>query len=94
MPHATVARDSIASTELDSAGTIILIYADLVRSSAHLPHLIHRVRQRAPGARIVAGLWPSAADPIPYEALCDRIGADVVCRSLAEMAAALGNSIP
>lgn len=56
--HAAVSREEIIRLDLTGVSIIVLPYLEPASSPAHLQYLIKRLRQKAPAARIIAGLWP------------------------------------
>ena len=61
---------------------IVLGYAELSQSSAHLRYLIKRLRQRAPDAEIVSGLWAKDEAALNDAGIQKSIGADRYVGSL------------
>ncbi len=68
-------REAISGLDLSGIDTILICYLELVGSPAQLRFLVRRLRQRAPQARLIAGLW-SAISEIPGEDVRALIGAD------------------
>jgi predicted PurR-regulated permease PerM len=58
IPHTSVSRELIAQLDLSSVKVIAVCYLELGGAPAHLRYLLRRIRQRAPHAAIIAGLWP------------------------------------
>ena len=58
VPNAEVSRERIATLDLAGADVIAISYLEVTGSPARLRYLIRRLREHAPGARIVVGLWP------------------------------------
>ncbi|WP_083671885.1 AI-2E family transporter [Sphingomonas montana] len=74
--HAAVSRAAIGTLDLSGVAVVALCHLDLAGTPAHLRYLVRRVRQRAPDARIVVGLW-AAGDPVPDDAEAARqVGGD------------------
>ncbi|UPG72667.1 hypothetical protein MVG78_00225 [Roseomonas gilardii subsp. gilardii] len=63
---------------------ICLSYLDLSGSPAHLRYLLRRLRQKAPGAPVVVGLWDAKDEVLRDAALRGAIGAEHYTTSLAE----------
>ncbi|HEX7820603.1 MAG TPA: AI-2E family transporter [Sphingobium sp.] len=89
IPNSALSRDAIGTLDLNDADVIALTYLHLSGTPPHLPHLIRRLRQRAPGARIVVGLWPAEGPPTDAAILQQKTGADDHCHSLHGMMAAI-----
>ena len=82
--HAAVSRDAIAQLDLSGVRVIVLSYLELAGSPAHLRYLIRRLRQQAPDAAVVVGLWPEGEQALANADVQRAIGADRYVRSLAE----------
>jgi hypothetical protein len=54
-----------------------LSYLDIAGSPAHLRYLIRRLRQHAPGAPIILGLWPVGDPTVQDPKVQQMVGADV-----------------
>ena len=80
--HQAVTRPEIATLDLFGATTIIISYLELNGSPAHLRFLVRRLRQKAPHARIVVGLWPEGEAALSDEAIQQTLGADDYVGSL------------
>ena len=63
IPHAAASRDAVAQLHLADVAVVAVSCLDLNGVPAHLRYLIRRLRERAPHAALVAGLW-DAGDPI------------------------------
>jgi predicted PurR-regulated permease PerM len=84
IPHRAVSREAIDSLDLTGIGVVAISYLQLAGSPAHLRYLIRRVRQRAPEARIIVGLWPEGEAAMSDAEIQHLIGADVYVGSLAQ----------
>ena len=82
--HSAVARDRIAQLDVADIAVILLSYLDMTGASSHLRYLIKRLRQHAPQATIIVGLWPGDAGDDESNARLNAIGADVYVKSLRE----------
>ena len=80
--NAQVSRETIAQLDLAGMAVITVSYLELVGSPAELRYLIKRVRQRAPGAKILVGLWPEGEAALSDAAIQRAIGADTYVGSL------------
>lgn len=58
IPHADVSRERLSRLDLADVAVIVLSYLDLAGATPHLRYLVKRLRQHAPQATIVVGLWP------------------------------------
>lgn len=82
LPHAAVSRANVGSLEVREVAMICISYLEISGSPAHLRYLIRRLRQKAPEARILVGLWPAEDAILTDEALRAMIGADDYVTSL------------
>jgi hypothetical protein len=83
IPYRSVSREALAALDLSNVSVIALTYLDLSGSPAHLRYLIARLRQRAPGASIILGLWPGESE-LADPAIQKVVGADRYVASLRE----------
>lgn len=82
IPNAAVDRQTIAGLDVSGIEVIALSYLELAGSPAQLRYLIRRLRQRAPSARIVVGLWPQGEAALGNSDIQQAIGADRYTGSL------------
>ena len=82
-------REAIPMLDLHDVAVIAISYLELTGSPAQLRYLIKRLRARAPGARIVVGLWPQGEAAMTDAAIQRAIGADRYAGSLADALAAI-----
>ena len=82
--HAAVSREAIGSLDLGGIRVVAISYLQLAGSPAHLRYLIRRVRQRAPEATIIVGLWPEGEAAMSDAEIQHAIGADAYVGSLAQ----------
>jgi hypothetical protein len=61
---------------------IVISYLKLTGTPAHVRHLIALLRQRAPQAAIVLGLWPKGESILSDRATQQTVGADYYVDSL------------
>ena len=80
--NAQVARDAIAGLDLSDVRVVAVSYLELAGSPAELRYLIKRLRQRAPSARIVVGLWPEGEAALTDAGIQRAVGADAYVGSL------------
>ena len=96
VPYALASREGIAQLDLSVVQVTILSYLELAGAPAHLRYLIRRLRQRAPHAVLIAGLW-FQVDPVMTDAQQQKVvGADGYVASMREALdaalAVLGNA--
>lgn len=89
LPLAGVAREAVASLDLERFDTIIFSYLGL---SGTPLRLIRRLRQRAPAARILVGPWTETAVP-PHDSTEAPV-ADGYYRSLEDLMEAVLAQVP
>ncbi len=75
-------RDAIGSLDLAGVDTVVISYLELSGSPADLRYLIKRLRQRAPAARVIVGLWPEGEAVLTDAGIQRAIGADLYAGSL------------
>ncbi len=71
-----VARGAIASLDASGVAIICVSYLEAGGNPSTLRYLMRRLRTRAPGAQILAGLWQADAATLADERLRSAIGAD------------------
>jgi predicted PurR-regulated permease PerM len=81
--NAAVARDAIAALDLTGIAVIAISYLEVTGSPAQLRYLVRRLRRRAPGAKIVVGLWPQGEAALGDAAIQRALGADRYVGALA-----------
>jgi predicted PurR-regulated permease PerM len=95
VPHTFAAREMVAQLDLSAVKVITVSDLELPGASAHLRYLIRRLRQRAPHAALIAGLWPQGEAVVTDAQVQKALGADRYVASLREAIdatlAALGN---
>jgi predicted PurR-regulated permease PerM len=84
VPHTDVSRDRIPRFDLSATSVIALSYLDMTGSLSHLRYLVRRLRQHAPGARIIVGLWPAGDVDAGNVSRREAIAADQYVGSLRE----------
>ena len=80
--HGATSRGEISRLNMADISTIIISYLELTGSPAHLRFLIRRLRQKAPDARIVVGLWPEGEAALSDVSIQTTLGADQYVGSL------------
>ena len=78
-----VSRDEIGSLDLTGVDVIAVSYLEVTGSPAQLRYLVRRLRERAPGAKIVVGLWPQGEAALSDAQIQHALGADRYVGSLA-----------
>ena len=86
IPHDAASRTAIGGLDLANAAVVVLSYLELAGSPAHLRYLIKRVRQRAPAATLIVGIWPEGEAVLGNDDIRRAVGADDYVRSLREAA--------
>ena len=90
IPHEAATRARISQLDLSGVTVIVLAYAELTQSPAHLRYLIKRLRNRAPAAQIVAGLWAKNETALDDPVVQQAIGAD---RNVSSLQAAVDETL-
>ena len=80
-----------ASLDLSGVDVIALSYLELTGSPAQLRYLVRRLRTRAPGARIIVGLWLQGEATLSDAQIQLTLGADRYVGSLAAAMEAVGD---
>jgi hypothetical protein len=89
IPARAVSREGIASLDLAGIDVIAVSYLEVKGSPARLRYLVRRLRERAPAARIVVGLWPQGEAALSDAQIQRTLGADRYVGSLASALAAI-----
>jgi predicted PurR-regulated permease PerM len=87
--HEAAARGAIVNLDLAGIDTIVISYLELTGAPAQLRFLIRRLRQKAPNARIIVGLWLRDEPALDDSAVQTTIGADAYVSTLTAAAAAV-----
>jgi predicted PurR-regulated permease PerM len=80
--HDAVSREAIGSLDLSGVSVLVLSYIELAGTPAHLRYLIRRLRQRAPHATVIVGLWPEGEEVLANADIQRAVGADHYVGSL------------
>ncbi len=83
-PYAAASRDAIAQMDMQGVAMVCISYLDISGTPSHLRYLLRRLRQRAPGVRVLVGLWPAGEEVLRNERLRAAIGATDYAISLRE----------
>ena len=94
IPHGAASREEIDRLDLSGVQTILLSYLELSGTPAHLRYLIRRLRQKAPQATIVVGLWAEGEPAVSDPAIQQVVSADRYLTSLRDAAAAMEVILP
>ena len=94
IPHGAASREEIDRLDLSGVQTILLSYLELSGTPAHLRYLIRRLRQKAPEATIVVGLWAEGEPAVSDPAIQQVVSADRYLTSLRDAAAAMAVNLP
>jgi hypothetical protein len=89
LSYASVSREGIAQLDLSGVTAIVVLYLDMEGTPAHLRYLIRRLRQRAPHATLLAGLWLRDDEALHDPRAQAVLGADRLVTSLGEAADSL-----
>lgn len=82
--HEAASRAAVANLDVTGVQMICLCYLELSGTPSHLRYLLRRLRQRAPGVKLLVGLWPSEQTILLDERLRAAFGADYYTSSLRE----------
>ncbi len=80
--HGTVSRANIETLDLSGIAMVCVCYVEITGTPSHLRYLLRRIRQRAPGAPILVGLWPSDEAVLHDDRLRAAVGADYYASTL------------
>jgi methylmalonyl-CoA mutase cobalamin-binding subunit len=84
IPHTSASRETIAQADFSDVTVLAVSYLELAGAPAHLRYLLRRLRQRVPGAVLIAGLWPQEEAVINDVEMQKALGADRYVISLGE----------
>ncbi|MGO4388999.1 AI-2E family transporter [Microvirga sp. 2YAF29] len=82
VPHEAVSRSSIFNLDMTGVQMICISYLEISGTPAHLRYLLRRLRNQAPKAPIVVGLWPAEDAVLKSEAMRSTLGADYYVSSM------------
>ncbi len=82
VPYHAVSRASIHELDVSGVAMVCISYLELPGNSSHLRYLVRRMRARAPAARLLVGLWPTAEQQFSDEDLRAELRADVYAETL------------
>ena len=84
IPNAAVAREAIDKLDVSDVGVIAISYLQVTGSPAPLRYLIKRLRDRAPDAQIIVGLWPQGEAALSDPSIQGAVGADAYVGTLSD----------
>ena len=82
--HASVSRETIALVNLSGVKVIVVSYLELDGAPAHLRYLLRRLRQHAPHAALIAGLWAKGDTVLNEPEAQKALGGDGYAASMRE----------
>ncbi|WP_267389741.1 AI-2E family transporter [Sphingomonas sp. GC_Shp_3] len=85
-------RENIAMLDVAGIDVIAISYLEVTGSPAQLRYLVRRLRERAPTARIIVGLWPQGEAVLSDTAIQRTLGADRYVGSLADAVTEIAKS--
>jgi predicted PurR-regulated permease PerM len=84
LPHEAADRERILQIDFAQTAMVCICHLEITGASSRLRYMIRRLRQRAPAARIMVGLWPEMEEAAMNERLQATVGADCYARTLHE----------
>ena len=84
VPNTAVSRETIGTLDLTGIDVVAISYLEVTGSPAQLRYLVRRLRERAPAAQIIVGLWPQGEAALSDTAIQRTLGADRYVGSLAD----------
>ena len=82
IPHSAVSRREIFNLDMSGVQMVCISYLEISGTPAHLRYLLRRLKQKAPKAPVVVGLWPAEDAVLKSEAMRATLGADYYVSSL------------
>ncbi|TXN66385.1 AI-2E family transporter [Methylobacterium sp. WL6] len=82
VPHGDVSREKVRDLDVTGVAMVCISYLDITGNPAHLRYLMERLRRRAPGVRVLVGLWPEGERVLGDAAAGKEVGADDYVSSL------------
>ena len=92
IPNEAASRENIAMLDVAGIDVIAISYLEVTGSPAQLRYLVRRLRERAPTARIIVGLWPQGEAVLSDAAIQRMLGADRYVGSLADAVTEIAKS--
>ena len=93
VPNTAVSRDTITTLDVTEVNVIAISYLEVTGSPAQLRYLVRRLRERAPKARIIVGLWPQGEAALSDTGIQRALGADAYVGSLKSAVATITTPI-
>ena len=81
VPHTAASRRAIETLDLSGVAMVCVAYLEVKGSPSHLRYLLQRLRQRAPRAKLLVGLYPENDALLTDEATRREFGADAYVSS-------------
>ncbi len=81
-PYGAASRQSIATLDVTGVALICISYLEISGSPSGLHYLVRRLRQRAPGAKILVGLWPAGGGEVDDGRIRGVVAADAYASNL------------
>ena len=94
VPHTLASRELIAQLDVSDVRVIAVSYLELEGTPAHLRYLIRRLRQRAPRAVIIVGLWRQGEAVLTDRQVQMTVGGDRYVASVREAVETAVTSLP
>lgn len=99
VPHEAASRTAIASLDLSGVQMVCISYLEISGTPAHLRYLLRRLKNQAPKAPLLVGLWPAEDAVLKSEAMRATLGADYYVSSLRDavvqcLRVATGEEVP
>ncbi len=82
--YAAASRERIATLDLEGVAMVCVAYLEISGTPSHLRYLLRRLRARAPGLRVLVGLWPDSDEVLRDDRVRATIGADDYASTLHE----------
>jgi predicted PurR-regulated permease PerM len=82
VPHQEVSRRAILNLDMTGVQMVCISYLEISGTPAHLRYLLRRLKQKAPKAPVVVGLWPAEDAVLKSETMRATLGADYYVSSM------------
>jgi hypothetical protein len=82
VPHQEVSRRAILNLDMTGVQMVCISYLEISGTPAHLRYLLRRLKQKAPKAPVVVGLWPAEDAVLKSETMRAALGADYYVSSM------------
>jgi predicted PurR-regulated permease PerM len=74
IPHTLVSREMVPQLDISDVKVITVSYLDVAGAPAHVRYLMRRLRQRAPDAALVVGLWSQGEERLDEAEVQQALG--------------------